>query len=153
MSDQKTIYLHTFKKKLFQPPTSPIGLPWSMRKGFDTANPVSRFIRLDEIKDLHNLDLYLNINGVQRQFGNTKDLTYNSFELISYVSKYMTLHEGDMILTGTPKGAENIESGDKLEAGLVEDGREIVKMTFNVKKMIESATNGNKNSKTSDEIK
>lgn len=104
-----------------------------MGKGFDTANPVSRFIRLDEITDLHNLDLYLNINGVQRQSGNTKDLTYNSFELISYISKYMTLDEGDMILTGTPKGASEIHIGDRLEAGLIENGREIVKMTFNVK--------------------
>lgn len=104
-----------------------------MGKGFDTANPVSRFIQLNEINDLHNLDLYLNVNDEQRQFGNTKDLTYNTFELISYVSKYMTLEEGDLIMTGTPKGAAHIQSGDRLEAGLLENGREIVKMAFNVK--------------------
>lgn len=109
------------------------GLPWSMGKGFDTSNPVSRFISLDEITDLHNIDLYLNVNGERRQTGNTKDLLYNTFDLISYTSKYMTLEPGDLIMTGTPKGAAQISRGDTIESGLSEAGREIVKMTFNVK--------------------
>lgn len=104
-----------------------------MGKGFDTANPVSRFIRLDEVNDVHNLDLYLNINGVRKQTGNTKDLVYNSFELISYASKYMTLEPCDLIMTGTPKGASHIKSGDIIEAGLIENGSELVKITFRVK--------------------
>lgn len=104
-----------------------------MGKGFDTSNPVSRFIALNEINDLHNLDLYLNVNGERRQTGNTKDLIYNSFELISYLSKYMTLEPNDLIMTGTPKGASQVYTGDVIEAGLSEAGREIVKMTFNVK--------------------
>lgn len=109
------------------------GFPWSMGKGFDTSNPVSRFISLDEVKDLHNLDLYLNVNGERRQTGNTKDLLYNSFELISYLSKYMTLEPCDLIMTGTPKGATQIHAGDQIEAGLSEAGQQIIKMTFNVK--------------------
>lgn len=104
-----------------------------MGKGFDTANPVSRFIALNEVHDLHNLDLSLTINGELRQSGNTKDLIYNSFELISYLSKYMTLEPCDLILTGTPNGASQIHAGDRLVASLSESGREIVKMTFNVK--------------------
>lgn len=109
------------------------GFPWSMGKGFDTSNPVSRLIRLDEVQDLHNLDLYLNVNGVQKQSGNTKDLLYNSFELISYASKYMTLEPCDLIMTGTPKGPSQIKAGDIIEAGLCENGTEIVKIIFNVK--------------------
>lgn len=104
-----------------------------MGKGFDTANPVSRFIPLNEINDLHNLDLYLNVNGERRQTGNTKDLIYNSFELISYLSKYMTLEPCDLIMTGTPKGASQIQAGDQIEAGLSEAGKEIVKIIFDVK--------------------
>lgn len=107
--------------------------PWSMGKGFDTSNPVSRFINLNEVNDLHNLDMYLNVNGVQKQCGNTKDLIYNSFELISYASKYMTLEPYDLIMTGTPAGASQIVAGDVIEAGLSENGTELVKMTFNVK--------------------
>lgn len=82
---------------------------------------------------MHNLDLWLNVNGERRQMGNTKDLIYNSYELISYLSKYMTLEPCDLIMTGTPKGASQIHRGDHLEAGLSESGREIVKMTFNIK--------------------
>lgn len=104
-----------------------------MGKGFDTSNPVSRFIQLNEINDLHNLDLYLNVNGERRQTGNTKNLIYNSFELISYLSKYMTLEPCDLIMTGTPKGASQIHAGDEIEAGLSESGKEIVKIVFNVK--------------------
>lgn len=104
-----------------------------MGKGFDTSNPVSRLIHLDEVNDLHNLDMYLTVNGVQRQSGNTKDLIYNSFELISYASKYMTLEPYDLIMTGTPKGASQIVPGDRIEAGLSENGSELVKMIFDVK--------------------
>lgn len=104
-----------------------------MGKGFDTSNPVSRFIPLDEVNDLHNLDLYLNVNGERRQTGNTRDLLFNSYELISYVSKYMTLEPGDLIMTGTPKGASQIQRGDQIEAGLSESGQQLVKMIFNVK--------------------
>lgn len=104
-----------------------------MGKGFDTSNPVSRFMPLEEINDLHNVDLYLNVNGERRQTGNTKDLLFNTFDLISYTSKYMTLEPGDLIMTGTPKGIGLVKAGDVIEAGLSESGREIVKITFKVK--------------------
>lgn len=126
----KSMFHHSI---YFQGEARKNGLPWSMGKGFDTSNPVSRFISLDEINDLHNVDLYLNVNGERRQTGNTNDLLYNTFDLISYTSKYMTLEPGDLIMTGTPKGASEIHAGDLIEAGLIESGHEIVKITFNVK--------------------
>lgn len=122
-----------FSANKLQGPARANGLPWSMGKGFDTSNPVSRFIACSEIADPHNLDLQLDVNGVRRQLGNTKDLTYNSFELIAYLSKYMTLEPGDLIMTGTPKGAAQILAGDRIDATLSENGKEIVKITFNVK--------------------
>lgn len=118
---------------IFQGPARAKGLPWSIGKGFDTSNPVSRFINSNEIVDPHNLTLELHVNGLQRQSGNTKDLYYNSYELISYLSKYMTLEPGDLIMTGTPKGSAQIQSGDRIDAKLSEDGAEIAKITFNVK--------------------
>lgn len=136
VSDQRINFYFVeicFIECYFQNEARKSGFPWSMGKGFDTANPVSRFITLDEVNDLHNLDLYLNVNGERRQTGNTNDLIYNSFDLISYLSKYMTLEPCDLIMTGTPKGASQIHVGDQIEAGLSESGREIVKMTFNVK--------------------
>lgn len=108
-------------------------MPWSIGKGFDTSNPVSRFININEIADPHNVELQLDVNGLQRQFGNTKDLFYNAYELIAYLSKYMTLEPGDLIMTGTPKGATQIHRGDRIDAKLSENGKEITKITFNVK--------------------
>lgn len=113
-----------------QGPARQKGQPWSLGKGFDTANPVSRFISKDEVPDCHNLDLWLRVNGVLRQQANTRDLWYNVPELISFASKYMTLEPNDLIMTGTPEGAAKIQQGDVLEAGL---GDNIVNIKFLVK--------------------
>ncbi|XP_037922071.1 acylpyruvase FAHD1, mitochondrial isoform X2 [Hermetia illucens] len=107
----------------------PKGLPWCMGKGFDTSTPVSRFIRLREIKDPHNLRLWLKVNNETRQDGNTSDLIFNVPELIEYTSKYMTLEPNDLILTGTPVGANPVSAGDVIECGL----GDVVSMKFNVK--------------------
>lgn len=78
--------------------------------------------------------MYLDVNGIRRQAGNTKNMIFNSFELISYLSNFMTLEPNDLIMTGTPKGIRRAKVGDRLEAGLMDDNNEneIVKMEFNV---------------------
>lgn len=82
---------------------------------------MSRFISKQEIPDCHNVDLWLRVNGELKQKGNTCDLWYNVPELISYISKYMTLEPNDLIMTGTPDGQSKIVQGDVLEAGLGDD--------------------------------
>lgn len=100
-----------------------------MGKGFDTALPVSRFIRPEEIgNDPHNVQLRCFVDGVQRQCANTKDLLHNIPALISYASQFMTLEPMDLILTGTPKGAQRIEPGNIIECTL----NDIVSMKFKV---------------------
>ena len=54
-------------------------------------------------------------NGVVRQSGNTRDLVYSVAEIISYLSRFMTLLPGDVIMTGTPAGIGPIAVGDQLE--------------------------------------
>lgn len=89
---------------------------------------------MKEVNDIHNLNFYLDVNGIRRQEGNTKNMIFNSYELISYLSKFMTLEPNDLIMTGTPKGIRRAKIGDRLEAGLMDDNNEneIVKMEFNV---------------------
>lgn len=53
-------------------------------------------------------------------------------DLLSYVSEYVTLYPGDLILTGTPSGIGPIKEGDSVKANLVQGGKEIVQMNFNV---------------------
>lgn len=104
------------------------GGPWTFGKGFDTSTPVSRLIELSEVKDPHNLRLWLSVNGEKRHDGNTKDLIFNVPYLISYLSQHMTLEPNDLILTGTPGGAASMKHGDILECGM----GDLVTMKFNI---------------------
>ncbi|CAO1618612.1 unnamed protein product [Sympodiomycopsis kandeliae] len=94
------------------------GLPWSTAKGFDSFTPVSSFIPLSEIKDPHNVNLWLKTNEHVRQNGNTKDMIFGIPKLIEHVSSIMTLQEGDLLLTGTPSGVGQVNPGDHIHAGL-----------------------------------
>ncbi len=89
-------------------------LPWTIAKSFDGASPISNFIKLSEIEDINNLDFSLKLNNEIVQQGNTKNMIFSIDEIISYLSKFMTLKIGDLIYTGTPEGVGPIKIGDKL---------------------------------------
>ena len=78
---------------------------WSKGKGCDTFGPTGPWlVTKDEIKDVQNLDMWLDVNGEKRQRGNTKTMIFGVAELVADVSQYMTLLPGDVITTGTPPG-------------------------------------------------
>jgi 2-keto-4-pentenoate hydratase/2-oxohepta-3-ene-1,7-dioic acid hydratase in catechol pathway len=81
------------------------GSQWSKGKGCDTFGPLGPWlVTADEIKDVHNLDMWLDVNGQRRQTGNTKTMIFGIAKLVADVSQYMTLLPGDVITTGTPPG-------------------------------------------------
>ncbi len=93
--------------------------PWALAKGFDGASPVSGFKPLSAFADINNINFSLDINGTQKQLGNTSHMIYNFSEIIAYVSKFMTLEPGDLIFTGTPAtGAGLNVKGDHLQAAI-----------------------------------
>ncbi|MCG7840685.1 MAG: fumarylacetoacetate hydrolase family protein [Methanomassiliicoccales archaeon] len=94
------------------------GLPWSLCKGMDTFAPISDPMPLREVGDLHSLDLELKVNGELRQKGNTAQMIFTPEELISYISRFMTLERGDIIATGTPSGVGPIKHGDEVYASI-----------------------------------
>lgn len=94
------------------------GGSWTLGKGFDTACPVSRFIPKSEIPDPHNVQLWCNVNGEERQNGNTDDLLFNIPYLISYISRHITLEANDVIITGSPPGMGPVKKGDIIEGGI-----------------------------------
>lgn len=96
------------------------GHPWALAKGFDTSTPVGEFIEKSKIPNPEKLQLWLKVNGEMRQNGNTADMIFSINYLISYISQFMTLEEGDTILTGTPSGVSALKSGDVIEAGLAD---------------------------------
>jgi len=97
---------------------------WIVSKGQDTFAPMGPIlVTRDEIKDPHNLNLSLKVNGVEKQNANTKFLLFNINALIEDLSTVFTLEPGDIIATGTPSGVgagrdpqEWLYDGDVIEA-------------------------------------
>lgn len=93
--------------------------PWDLCKGFDGAAPISGFKPVSNFADLANINFDLKINDKQLQVGNTSLMIYTFSDIISIVSKYMTLEPGDLIFTGTPAhGTGPIFKGDRLQASI-----------------------------------
>ncbi|UJH90707.1 fumarylacetoacetate hydrolase family protein [Antarcticibacterium sp. 1MA-6-2] len=99
---------------------------WVKGKSCDTFAPLGPFLATkDEIKDPHNLDLWLKLNGEIKQQSNTSDFVFNIPQLVSYISQFMTLLPGDIISTGTPFGVgmglnpqRYLKPGDLVELGI-----------------------------------
>lgn len=78
---------------------------WSKGKGCDTFAPLGPIlVTKDEISDVHNLSMWLDVNGKRFQTSNTNQLIFNVPQVVSYISQFMTLLPGDVISTGTPHG-------------------------------------------------
>lgn len=102
------------------------GGQWVKGKSCDTFAPLGPFIATrDEIADVHDLRLWLTVNGERKQDGSTRDLIFDIPTLVSYVSQFMTLLPGDVISTGTPAGVglgekppRYLVPGDVVELGI-----------------------------------
>ncbi len=93
---------------------------WVKGKSCDTFAPIGPFIATpDEIADVHNLRLWLTVNGKTLQDGSTSNLIFNVPFMVSYISQFMTLLPGDVISTGTPAG---VGLGQKPEPWYLKDG-------------------------------
>ncbi len=86
---------------------------WTRAKGFDTSCPLGPWIETDV--DPADLELTTRVNGEVRQQARTSDLTFGPAGLVAFVSAYMTLLPGDVILTGTPAGIGPLQPGDRVE--------------------------------------
>jgi len=81
------------------------GTQWGKGKGCDTFGPTGPWlVTSDEIKDPQNLDMWLDVNGERRQTGNTKTMIFDCEHIVWYVSQFIVMEPGDIIITGTPPG-------------------------------------------------
>ncbi len=94
------------------------GRPWTIAKGYDTFAPMSGIVAKSEVPNPHDLNIWLKVNGEYRQKSNTKLMLFGVQEIITQISKIMTLRPGDIIATGTPEGVSQIIAGDSIEAGI-----------------------------------
>ena len=101
------------------------GLPWEAAKAFDGSAPISGFMKLDSLKDKDGIGFHLLKNGEKVQDGNSNLMIFSFDQIISHVSKFITLKMGDLIFTGTPAGVGEVKIGDRLEGFL--EGEMILK--------------------------
>ena len=81
------------------------GGTWDKGKGCDTFGPVGPWlVTADEVGDPQNLKLWLDLNGQRRQTGSTRTMIFSVATLIAYISRFVTLEPGDLVITGTPPG-------------------------------------------------
>jgi 2,4-diketo-3-deoxy-L-fuconate hydrolase len=81
------------------------GGQWDKGKGCDTFGPVGPWlVTRDEIGDTGNLPMWLEVNGKRYQDGNSNTMVFKPAFLVSYLSRFFTLHPGDIVTTGTPPG-------------------------------------------------
>ena len=110
---------------------------WVKGKSHDTYGPIGPYlVTKDEIKDIKNLNMFLDLNGNRMQTGNTSTMIFNVDLIVSYVSKFMSLQAGDIITTGTPPGVGMgkkpqifLKEGDKIRLsidGLGEQNSKVV---------------------------
>ncbi|MGO4811782.1 fumarylacetoacetate hydrolase family protein [Cupriavidus sp. 2MCAB6] len=113
------------------------GGTWDKGKGCDTFCPVGPWlVTRDEVADPQALALWLDVNGERVQKGSTATMVFDVATLVSYVSRFMTLHPGDLICTGTPPGVgmgfkppRFLKAGDTMRLGidgLGEQGQTVV---------------------------
>ena len=109
------------------------GTQWVKGKGCDTFCPTGPWlVTPDEVGDVHNLDMFLDVNGQRMQTGNTKTLIFNVAQCISYISRFVTLQPGDLLITGTPPGVGEgkkpnpiyLNAGDEIHLGIAKLGEQ-----------------------------
>ena len=86
---------------------------WTRSKSFDTFCPLGP--KIVSNVDPTNLEIRTRVNGVTKQHSNTKNMVFNVYELVSFLSGIMTMLPGDVIITGTPPGVGPIVPGDTVE--------------------------------------
>ena len=94
------------------------GLPWELAKAFDGSAIVGKFVSKETIESSSSIQFHLDKNGSTVQKGNTTQMLRGFDVIISEVSQFFTLRKGDLIFTGTPKGAGRVAAGDVLEGFL-----------------------------------
>jgi 2-keto-4-pentenoate hydratase/2-oxohepta-3-ene-1,7-dioic acid hydratase in catechol pathway len=92
------------------------GEPWALAKGFDCSAVFGAFLPAAEVLDPLGLELTLSVDGACRQRGNTREMLFTPARILAFVSRFMTIEAGDILMCGTPAGVDEVRDGDLLEA-------------------------------------
>jgi 2-keto-4-pentenoate hydratase/2-oxohepta-3-ene-1,7-dioic acid hydratase in catechol pathway len=91
------------------------GHPWEIAKAFDYSAPIGEFKKINTLRNPEDIAFGMKLNGVWAQQGHSRDMIFGFEKLISHVSRFVTLKEGDIVFTGTPQGVGAVHPSDVLE--------------------------------------
>ncbi|MDA9078889.1 fumarylacetoacetate hydrolase family protein [Gammaproteobacteria bacterium] len=91
--------------------------PWDLSKGFDNSAPISKIVQ-NEKNVIRQGEIKLSVNGVEKQSSNLSNMAWEVDEIISWLSRFITLNPGDIIFTGTPAGVGKLNPGDEIDASI-----------------------------------
>jgi fumarylpyruvate hydrolase len=94
------------------------GRPWDMAKGFDASAPCSPLQPVEWIDHPREARIWLDVNGQRKQEGNLNEMIWPVADVISHLSRFVTLAPGDLIFTGTPAGVDALKPGDHVRGGV-----------------------------------
>jgi fumarylpyruvate hydrolase len=90
------------------------GRPWCIGKAFDQSAPIGPIVPAEQAGDVDNAEIWLQVNGKDRQRSSVAKLIWNIGEVIEHLSAAWELQPGDLVYTGTPEGVAAVVSGDTL---------------------------------------
>ncbi|MHB8949683.1 MAG: fumarylacetoacetate hydrolase family protein [Rhodoferax sp.] len=94
------------------------GRPWCIGKGFDASAPIGPITPAAAAGDIAQAEIYLQVNGQERQRSQVSKMIWNVAEVIEQLSNAWALQAGDLIYTGTPEGVGAVVAGDALAGGV-----------------------------------
>ncbi|MCG2592474.1 fumarylacetoacetate hydrolase family protein [Ramlibacter sp. XY19] len=94
------------------------GRPWCIGKAFDQSAPIGPIVEAAKAGDVENAEIWLQVNGKDRQRSNVNKLIWNIGETIEHLSAAWELQPGDLIYSGTPEGVAAVVAGDTLVGGV-----------------------------------
>lgn len=95
-----------------------LGRPWCIGKAFDQSAPIGPITPAAQAGDVANAEIWLQVNGKDRQRSNVSKLIWNIGETIEHLSAAWELAPGDLVFTGTPEGVAAVVAGDMLAGGV-----------------------------------
>jgi len=106
------------------------GLPWERAKAFNGSALFSDFVEIDSIDD--ELSLELQIDGTISQTGSISLMMYKPDVILQELQKFVSLEDGDIVMTGTPKGVGEIPKNATFIGRILQEGNELVTKTWQV---------------------
>ena len=94
------------------------GRPWCIGKAFEASAPISAITPVQQAGNVAQAEIWLQVNGQNRQRSHISQLIWNIAETIEHLSQAWELQPGDLIMTGTPEGVSAVQAGDVLEGGI-----------------------------------